>query len=110
VDEPNLEKEFPQLRPQRWRAAGCSCKSGPLSDAVTDRDPRHPNGATIESCRSKEPVTCRADEDLDAALDRMAAAGCRREFCASDIAPAPAARKQRWKSPPGISRPSAGDM
>ena len=53
---------------------------------VTDRDlcreivaeGRDPNGTTVESCMTLEPVSCRADEDLETALRRMEANQIRR--------------------------------
>ena len=50
-----------------------------LVGIVTDRDlcmqivaeGRDPNRMDAESCMTREPVTCRTDEDLETALDRM---------------------------------------
>ena len=56
-----------------------SSESRRLIGIVTDRDlcleivaeGRDPNRTTIESCMTRDPITCRVDEDLETALDRM---------------------------------------
>lgn len=63
-----------------------SPESKRLVGIVTDRDfcleivaeGRDPNSTTVETCMTREPVTCRADEDLETALDRMEAHQVRR--------------------------------
>jgi CBS domain-containing protein len=50
-----------------------------LLGIITDRDlalqivaeGRDPNGSRVENVMSREPITCREDEDLDTALARM---------------------------------------
>jgi CBS domain-containing protein len=57
-----------------------------LVGIVTDRDlcleivaeGRDANSTRVETCMTREPVTCRADEDLETALDRMEAHQVRR--------------------------------
>jgi CBS domain-containing protein len=61
-------------------------ESGRLVGIVTDRDlcmevvaeGRDPNRVTVDACMTREPVTCRVDEDLETALDRMEANQIRR--------------------------------
>lgn len=60
--------------------------SGRLVGIITDRDlcleivaqGRDPASTRLESCMTRNPVTCRADEDLDTALQRMEANQIRR--------------------------------
>ena len=57
-----------------------------LVGIITDRDlcleivaeGRDPNGITVDSCMTREPVTCRADDPLETALSRMEANQIRR--------------------------------
>jgi CBS domain-containing protein len=63
-----------------------SQESKRLVGIVTDRDlcleivaeGRDPNTVTVEAIMTREPVTCRTDEDLETALDRMEANQVRR--------------------------------
>jgi CBS domain-containing protein len=63
-----------------------SHQSRRLVGIVTDRDlclevvaeGRDPNATTVEACMTREPVTCRIDEELETALDRMEARQIRR--------------------------------
>jgi len=63
-----------------------SSESRRLVGIVTDRDlcleivaeGRDPSRTTIESCMTRDPVTCRVDEDMETALDRMEASQIRR--------------------------------
>jgi CBS domain-containing protein len=101
-----------------------------LVGIVTDRDlcleivaeGLDPNSTTIESFMTREPVTCRADEDLESALDRMEANQIRRIPVVDSrgtlvgiIAQADIATRARSPQKTGevvaeISRPSAGNL
>ena len=107
-----------------------SSESRRLIGIVTDRDlcmqivaeGRDPNHTTVESCMTRDPITCRVDEDLETALDRMEANQIRRipvvdrfGMLAGIIAQADIATRAR--SPQRIaemveeiSRPSAGNL
>jgi CBS domain-containing protein len=107
-----------------------SHESKRLVGIVTDRDlcmeivaeGRDPNGITIESCMTREPVTCRSDEELDTALDRMEANQIRRIpvvdsrgmlagiISQADIATRARSPQKTAEVVAEISRPSAGNI
>jgi CBS domain-containing protein len=109
------------------------CSSGEsrrLIGIVTDRDlcleivaeGRDPIRTTIEMCMTRDPVTCRLDEDVEVALDRMEANQVRRipvvdrfGMLAGIISQADVATRARSPQRTAevvqeISRPSAGAM
>ena len=97
---------------------------------MTDRDlcleivaeGRDPNRTTVETCMTREPVTCRADEDLETALDRMEANQIRRIpvvdrsgmlvgiIAQADIATRARSPQKTAEVVAVISRPSAGNL
>ena len=101
-----------------------------LVGIVTDRDlcleivaeGLDPNSTTVESCMTREPVTCRADEDLETALDRMEANQIRRIpvvdsrgtlvgiIAQADIATRARSPQKTAEVVAEISRPSAGNL
>jgi len=101
-----------------------------LIGIVTDRDlcleivaeGRDPNRATIELCMTRDPITCRIDEDVETALERMEANQVRRipvvdrfGMLAGIIAQADIATRARSPQRTAevveeISRPSAGSV
>jgi CBS domain-containing protein len=107
-----------------------SADSKRLVGIVTDRDlcleivaeGLDAKSTTIESFMTREPVTCRTDEDLDTALDRMESNQIRRLPVVDSrgalvgiIAQADIATRARSPQKTGevvaeISRPSAGNL
>jgi CBS domain-containing protein len=107
-----------------------SSDSRRLVGIVTDRDlsmevvaeGRDPNRTTVEICMTRDPITCRVDEDLEIALDRMEANQIRRipvvdrfGMLVGIIAQADIATKARSPQKVAqvveeISRPSAGNL
>jgi CBS domain-containing protein len=109
------------------------CSSGEsrrLIGIVTDRDlcmeivaeGRDPNRTTIEICMTRDPITCRTDEDLETALDRMEANQIRRIpvvdrfgmlagiISQADIATRARSPERTAEVVEEISRPSAGNL
>jgi CBS domain-containing protein len=100
-----------------------------LVGIITDRDlcmqivaeGRDPNRMDVESCMTREPVTCRTDEDLETALDRMEANQIRRIpvvdaqgnlagiIAQADIATRARSPQKTAEVVAEISRPSAGN-
>jgi CBS domain-containing protein len=107
-----------------------SHESKRLVGIVTDRDlcmeivaeGRDPNGITVETCMTREPITCRGDEELEAALDRMEANQIRRIpvvdsrgmlagiISQADIATRARSPQKTAEMVAEISRPSAGNL
>lgn len=107
-----------------------SPESGRLVGILTDRDlcmeivaeGRDPNQVRVETCMTREPVTCRTDEELETALDRMEANQIRRIpvvdragmlvgiIAQADVATRTNSPSRTAEVVEGISRPSAGNL
>jgi CBS domain-containing protein len=101
-----------------------------LVGIVTDRDlcieivaeGRDPNSTLVQSCMSREPVTCRADEDLESAVRRMEANQIRRIpvldregilvgiIAQADIATRAGSPRKTAEVVEEISQPASGNM
>ena len=101
-----------------------------LIGIVTDRDlcleiiaeGRDPNSVTVESCMTREPVTCRIDDSTEAALSRMEANQIRRIpvlnrqgmlvgiIAQADIATRVRSAKKTAEVVEEISRPSGANL
>lgn len=107
-----------------------SAESNRLIGIVTDRDlcmeviaeARDPNQTRVETCMTREPVTCRIDEELEAALDRMEANQIRRIpvvdasgmlvgiISQADVATRSGSPRRTAEVVEEISRPSVGNL
>jgi len=101
-----------------------------LVGIITDRDlcleivaeGRDPNSITVDACMTREPVTCRIDEELESALDRMEANQIRRIpvvdasgmlagiISQADIATRLGSPRRTAEMVEEISRPSTGNL